>query len=59
METDDALTARERVLLAFQHEETDRVPLFSEARNVGFIEAVTGKKLRGSKEILERITAEA
>ena len=53
------LSARERVLLAFQHREADRAPLFGEARNVGFIEGITGKKMKGPKESLERITAEA
>jgi len=53
------LPARERVLLAFQHQEADRVPIYGEARNVGFIETVTGKKLQGSRENLERITIEA
>ena len=53
------LPARERVLLAFQHQETDRVPIYGEARNVGFIETVTGKKLRGSQEDMERVTIEA
>jgi len=54
------LTAKERVLLTFQRKETDRVPIYGEARNVGFIEAVTGKKLRGAtKEVMEHITAEA
>jgi len=57
--TKPSLTAKERVLLAFQHREADRVPIYGEARNIGFIERVTGKKLRGSQEAMERITAEA
>jgi len=53
------LTATERVLSAFRHEEADRVPNFGECRNVGFIEHVTCERLRGTPEVLERITAEA
>ncbi|HAU38820.1 MAG TPA: hypothetical protein DCX07_14030 [Phycisphaerales bacterium] len=57
--TKSCLTAKERVVLAFQHREADRVPLYAEARNIGFIERITGKKLQGSKEAMERITADA
>lgn len=51
--------ARDRVLLAFHHEEADRVPIFAECRNVPFIEQVTGRRLAGRPEELERVTAEA
>ena len=53
------MPAIERVLLAFQHQEADRVPIFSEARNVGFIEQMTGKRLSGSREEMEIISAAA
>ena len=33
------MPALERVLLAFQHKEADRAPIYAEARNVGFIES--------------------
>ena len=53
------LSAKERVLLAFQHKEADSVPIYSEARNVAFIERMSGRKLTGSREQMEIITADA
>ncbi len=55
----DTLKAKERVILAFNHQETDRVPIYGETRNVGFIEAVTRKKLIGTPFEMEKITAQA
>jgi len=53
------MTANERVRLAFQHEEADRVPIYGECRNIPFIEAMAGRKLSGSQEEMEAITARA
>ena len=53
------LSAKERVLLAFQHKEADAVPIYGEARNIGFIERLSGRRLAGTTEEMEIITADA
>ena len=53
------MPAAERVRLAFQHREADRVPIYGEARNIPFIEKMSGRALRGTREEMEIVTAEA
>ena len=53
------LSAKERVVLAFRHKEADRIPVYGEARNIGFIERMAGRKLAGTQAEMELITADA
>lgn len=53
------LNTKERVLLTFQHKETDRIPIWGQIMNVEFIEKITGRKLCGSPEQKEMIIADA